>query len=210
MVFKDRKEAGILLADKLSSHGNRDAVVYALPRGGVVVGAEISKKLKIPLNVAVVKKIGHPFNPEYAICAISEDGSIVCSEDERRRIGSEWFLEALDSSKREVASRREEYEKVIKSVSPEGKAVLLVDDGVATGLTMKAAIAWAKNQKAEKIIVAVPVIPKETAGEIKKEIDDLVALEAPEYFMGAVGEYYINFEQVTGEEVKELLSQKYE
>jgi len=198
------------LAEKLFSYKNSDAVIFALPRGGVVVGAEIAKILNISLNVAVVRKIGHPFNPEYAICALSESDDLVCNEDEKKGLSEEWLKEAVDREKKEIIRRKENYSSVKKSVLPNKKTVILVDDGIATGLTMKAAIAWAKNQKAKKIIVAIPVTPIETAEALKKEIDDLVSLEIAEYYMGAVGAYYINFEQVTDGEVKKLLSQKYD
>lgn len=210
MIFKNRQEAGILLAEKLMKYKGTDSMVYALPRGGVVVGAEIAKLLAIPLDVAVVKKIGHPYNPEYAICSVSENGDLVCNEEEKKSVSEDWLNNAIAHGKEEAVLRRQSYSKIKKTILAEGKTAIVVDDGVATGLTMKAAIKWIKNQKPKKIVVAVPVIPKETASELGKEVDELVCLNIPEYFLGAVGSYYINFSQVGDEEVERMLSEKYE
>lgn len=208
MIFKDRKEAGKYLAEKLIKYKNSGSVIFALPRGGVVVGAEIAKILNIPLDVAIARKIGHPFNPEYAVCALSESGNLICDEDEKKNLSEEWLEKAVNREKKEIARRRSEYSLIKEPISPRGKTAILVDDGIATGLTMKAAIAWTKNQKTKKIIVAIPVVPAEIAEELKKQIDELVALEIPEYYLGSVGSYYINFDQITDDEVKKYLSRK--
>ncbi|MCL5410921.1 MAG: phosphoribosyl transferase [Patescibacteria group bacterium] len=210
MIFKDRQNAGILLASKLLRYRGIDSIVYALPRGGVVVGAEIAKMLNIPLDVAIAKKVGHPFNPEYAVCAVSESGETVCDEEEKQTVDENWLKNAIDRAKKEVLLRRRSYSKIKSPISAKEKIAILADDGIATGLTMKAAIKWVKNQKPEKIVVAVPVIPKETVEELKKEVDEVVALDIPEQFLGAIGAYYIDFSQVTDDEVERLLSEKYE
>lgn len=210
MILKNRQEAGILLADKLIDYRGFDSVVYALPRGGVVVGTEIAERLGAPLDVAIAKKIGHPFNPEYAICAVTEEGEAVCNEEAKQNIDEGWLKNAIEKGKNEAILRIERYSKIREPLSPRGKVAILVDDGIATGLTMKAAIKWVKNQKPKKVIVAVPVIPKETAEELAKEVDDVVALEIPELFLGAVGAYYIDFGQVNNEEVERILSKKYD
>lgn len=210
MIFKNRQEAGALLAEKLMKYRGTDSIVYALPRGGVVVGAEIAKLLAIPLDVAVVKKIGHPYSPEYAICAVSESGDLVCNEEEKQFVSENWLNNAIAGGKEEAVLRRQSYSKIKKTIPAEGKTAIVVDDGVATGLTMKAAIKWIKNQEPKKIVVAVPVIPKETASELGKEIDELVCLDIPEYFLGAVGSYYVNFSQISDDEVERMLSEKYE
>ncbi len=210
MIFKDRKNAGILLASKLLRYRGDDSVVYALPRGGVVVGAEIAKILNTPLDVAIAKKVGHPFNPEYAVCAVSENGDIACDKEIEESIDENWLKNTIDRAKKEVLLRRQSYSKIKSPISAEGKIVILVDDGIATGLTMKAAIKWIKSQKPEKIVVAVPIIPKETAEELEKEVDEVVALDIPEQFLGAIGAYYIDFSQVMDNEVEKLLSEKYE
>lgn len=210
MIFKNRQEAGVLLAEKLMKYRGTDSTVYALPRGGVVVGAEIAKLLAIPLDAAVVKKIGHPYNPEYAICAVSENGDLVCNEEETKFVSEDWLNNAIVRGKEEAILRRQSYLKIKKALSAKGKIAIVVDDGIATGLTMKAAIKWIKSCKPKKIVVAVPVIPKETASELEKEIDELVSLDISEYFLGAVGSYYLNFSQVSDDEVERMLSEKYE
>lgn len=206
MIFKNRQEAGKMLAEKLDEYkGDWHVVVYALPRGGVVVGAEIAKKLSIPLNVVIVKKISAPFNPEYAVCAISEGGDIACNEQEKHAFGEEWFLEAMGRAKSEINEKIQHYRIFGEAESPGGKIAILVDDGIATGLTMEAAIKWAKKEGAQKIIVAVPILPKDVAGDIQEEVDELVYLEIPEYYLGSVGGYYEHFDQVSDDEVKEYL-----
>jgi len=210
MIFKNRQNAGILLASKLMKYRGEDVVVYALPRGGVVVGAEIAKLLSVPLDVVIVKKVGHPFNPEYAVCAVSEDGETVCNEEEKQVIDEDWLNDAINRAKKEVLLRRQLYSKLEKPVSPKNKIAILVDDGIATGLTMKVAVEWARNKKPKQIIIAVPVIPKETAEELGKNVDEIVALKIPEHFLGAVGAYYIDFDQVKDDEVGELLLKKYD
>lgn len=209
MIFKDRQNAGILLASELLKYRGADSIVYALPRGGVVVGVEITKMLNTPLDVAIAKKVGHPFNPEYAVCAVSESGETVCNEEEQT-VDENWLKNAIDRAKKEVLLRRQSYSKIRTPISAKGKTAILVDDGIATGLTMKAAIKWVKSQKPEKIVIAVPVIPKETAKELEKEVDEVVALDIPEQFLGAIGAYYIDFSQITDDEVEKLLSEKYE
>ncbi|MFA4996153.1 MAG: phosphoribosyltransferase family protein [Patescibacteria group bacterium] len=210
MIFQNRQEAGILLAEKLRKYQSTEAIVYALPRGGMVVGAEIAKLLTIPLDAAVVKKIGHPYNPEYAICAVSENGDLVCNEEERTVIGEEWLSNAIAYRKEEAILKRQSYSKIKKTIPAEGKIAIIVDDGVATGLTMKAAIKWIKNQKPEKIVIAVPVVSKEIANELEEEADEVVSLDVPKRFLGSVGSYYVNFPQVSDDEVERILSEKYE
>lgn len=163
MILKDRLEAGSLLAEKLSKYKDSDAVIYALPRGGVVVGAKIAKALNLPLDVAISKKIGSPFNPEYAVCAISEGGDIACNELEKQAFGQDWFIGALEKAKNEINKNIQQYRIFMERIAPGGKITILVDDGIATGLTMKAAIRWVRKEGAQKIIVAVPVTPKEIA-----------------------------------------------
>lgn len=206
MIFKDRQEAGIYLAEKLEKYKNSDAEVYALPRGGVVVAAQIARQLEIPLNVAITRKIGHPYNPEYAICAISEGDGLICNEKEKEAVGPDWLEEAVKREQDEIKRRRDEYGLLTtRATSIQGSTVILVDDGVATGLTMKAAIKWVKSGSPKRIVVAIPVVPFETAEELKKEVDELVALEISEYYLGSVGSYYINFPQVNDTEVVSLL-----
>lgn len=207
MRFEDRKDAGRQLAERLESYKGRDTVVLALPRGGVVLGYEIAKYLGAPLDLIITRKIGHPMSPEYAICAIAEDGHMICNEAERRGVDEEWFSEESKKEQEEAKRRRKLYLKG-KSQNVKGKTVIIVDDGIATGFTMSLAISEAKHGNPEKIVVAVPVAPKETAEEISKEVDKFVALDTPEHYLGAVGAYYVRFEQVSDEEVISLLENR--
>ncbi|MCX6806676.1 MAG: phosphoribosyltransferase family protein [Candidatus Berkelbacteria bacterium] len=205
MHFKDRIEAGQKLASKLQEQKIKDAIIFALPRGGVILGAEIAKVLKVPLDLVIARKIGHPANPEYAIGAVSESGELFCNEEERRTADPIWFKKEVEKQQKEARRRRKVYLKDKKSISPEGKIAILVDDGIATGLTIKVAIKEIKSQHPKKIIVAVPVLPKDTARELKKEIDELVALDIPDYFLGSIGAYYDYFPQVEDREVIDII-----
>lgn len=205
MFFKDRSEAGEELATKLEKYQNQDVVVYALPRGGVVLGVEIAKKLHAPLDLVITRKIGHPLNPEYALCATSENAHMVCNEEEVAGIDKKWFEAEVQKERQEAKRRREAYFKGRKPIPAKGKIAIIVDDGVATGLTMFTAILEIKHQETKKVVVAVPVAPKETADQIKSKVDEFVALEIPEVFLGAIGSYYQSFPQVSDEEVIKLM-----
>lgn len=201
MIFRDRVEAGRKLANRLEQYRNQIAVVYGLPRGGVVVAVEIAKTLNAPLDLVIVRKIGHPYNPEYAIGAVAEDGHMVCNETERGSIDQAWFNQEKDKQQKEAKRRREVYLGDRKSISAKDKIAILVDDGVATGLSLFCAINELKHQKPKKIVVAIPVSPPDTAEKIRQQVDELVSLEIPSYFLGAVGAYYQNFDQVEDKEV---------
>lgn len=207
MRFKNRIEAGRKLAKLLKKYKRNDAVVYALPRGGVVLGSEISKELGAPLDLIITRKIGHPFQSEYAICAVAEDGDMICNEDERARVDKKWLENETAKERQEAGRRREAYLKGRELISVQGKTAIIVDDGVATGLTMRLAIQEAKHNNPARIIVAVPVIPADTAKKIKKEVDEFIALEAPVLFFGSIGEYYDEFPQVEDEEVIKFLEE---
>ena len=206
IYFKDRKDAGQKLADAVLKYkGITNVVVYALPRGGVVTGKEVAKKLGCPLDILIIRKIGHPSFQEYAIGAISEKGNAVFNEIELQSIDEKWLDAEIEKKKEEAKLKREIYFKNRRPINPEGKIAIIVDDGVATGLTMSAAIKEIKTNKPEKIIVAVPVAPKEFIDSIKKDIDELIVLYIPEIFLGAVGAYYENFNQVSDQEVLTLI-----
>ena len=205
VTFRDRVDAGHQLAALLQDYKDADPVVYALPRGGVVVGAEVARSLGAPLEVVIARKVGHPQSPEYAICAVSVSGNLICNEAERRAADPQWFEMAVDREKREAARRQAIYLEGREPRAAEGKTAIIVDDGIATGLTMKAAIEEIKGQKPRQVVVAVPVIPRETAGVLKRLVDTVVAVDIPEMFLGAVGAYYIDFDQVSDEEVIRLL-----
>lgn len=212
-MFKNREEAGILLAEKLKELKlDKEAVVLAIPRGGVVVGETIARNLKIPLTLVVVKKLGAPGNSELAIGAIAPDN--ICYLDWRLitslDVGKEYLNEEIKRKSREVEERRIKYQ--VSSVkNQEYRQTILVDDGIATGATTLAAIKYIKlvNPKPfnPKIILAVPVIAKRVYDRLKSEIDEIIALEVSDDFF-AVGQFYRNFEQVTDEEVIKILNSK--
>jgi putative phosphoribosyl transferase len=207
-MFKDRKDAGMHLAEKLKDFaGQRDVLVLALPRGGVVTGVEVANRLKAPLDVLIVRKIGHPWQPELAVGAISETGSIVYNEYVVASVGvsKDYLRGEAARQRKEIVRRQQLYRSGQKLVDLRGKTVILVDDGVATGATMKAAVETLKREQAGKLVVAVPVAPPETAAELQRMVDVFVCLDIPEDFM-AVGSCYSEFPQVTDAEVVTLLS----
>lgn len=207
MYFKDRKEAGQLLVKLLKKYKDKDVVVYALPRGGVVTALEIARYLHAPLDLIITRKIGHPYQPEYAIAAVAENGHIVSSSEEMKPISKKWLKEELEKQRIEAKRRREKYLEGKSEIAAKGGITILVDDGVATGLTIRTGILELRHRQPRKIIVAVPVVPKTTAAILAKEADEVVALDIPsdDEFLGAVGAYYSDFPQVEDEEVIAIL-----
>jgi len=208
MRFRDRQDAGRQLAEALKEkYKGGQGVVYPLPRGGVPLGLEIARVLQMPLGLIIPRKIGHPLNPEYAICAVSEGGETVCNESELAKVDKQWIEQRVEEARQESGRRREKYLPGRDPLLLAGKIAILVDDGIATGLTMRAAIRDAQKRKAAQIVVAIPVVPKDTAEKLRCEIDDVVALSVDANYLGAVGAYYDNFIQLTDEEVIAQMSQ---
>ena len=205
MFFEDRKDAGIRLAEILLKYKDEDVIVFALPRGGVVLGAEIAAKLHVPLDLVITKKIGHPGNPEYAICAVGETSPPVCNQRELEHVDQKWFAAEVQRVRTEIRRRKELYQSSSKDKMLDEKTAILVDDGIATGFTMMAAIYEIKARNPKKIVVAVPVTPLDTAQEIQAMGVELAALSVEENYLGAVGAYYRHFYQVEDEEVMTLL-----
>lgn len=206
-VFKDRKEGGAQLALRLKEFKEREGVlVLALPRGGVVTGYEVASYLKCPLDVIIIRKLGFPGQPELAIGAVSETGTVVLNESIISDYGvPEEYIEGEISSQKAVIERRVNlYRKRQGIPDLKGKNIILVDDGAATGATMKAAISTLRVEGIEKLIVALPVAPPETAEELRRMAGELICLETPSDFM-AVGSYYQDFTQVTDEDVVKIL-----
>jgi len=206
MPFKDRIDAGKKLAEQLKEFANKPVVVFALPRGGVVLGKEVAQSLHAPLDLLIPRKIGHPDNPEYAIASVTETGDVVRQEEEVASVNADWFKDEVEHQRQEAARRRKRYLSHRKVVEVKNKIAIIVDDGIATGLTMKAAIADLKSRDPLSIIVAVPVAPRDTVQELKPLVDRVIVLEQPFMFMGAIGAYYDTFEQVDDEEVVMLMS----
>jgi putative phosphoribosyl transferase len=210
-MFTDRRDAGRQLAEKLKHYENRkEVLILALPRGGAVPGFEIARAIGAPLDVLIVRKIGFPYQEELAIGAVSETGAVVLNQRiiSDGGVTNKYIEDEISAQKKEIdrtirlyrGGRRLRFEEV------EGQTIILVDDGVATGATMKAAIATLKEEKAKRLIVAVPVSPVETADELRAMADEFVCLHTPSDFM-AVGNYYRDFTQVSDEEVAEILKE---
>ena len=205
MHFKNREEAGRALAEALAPYRGRKAVVFALPRGGVVVGYEVAHSLGVPLDVVVTRKIGHPHNSEYAICATDEKGTLLCDESETRLVDQDWLNKEVERQRKEAERRIKVYRGGKKPFQITNKVAIIIDDGIATGLTMRLAVKAVRKQKPSRIIIAVPVAPSDIVRELKREVDEVIVLEPPEDFMGAVGAHYQEFEQVEDAAVVRLL-----
>ncbi len=209
MIFKDRIEAGQKLAKALEKYkGQKDTIILGLPRGGVVTGFEIAKTLELPLDLVVPRKIGAPGNPEFAIGAITEEGEGIFNEGVIRdyEISKEYITGTVEEEKKEAQRRLKTYRGDRSPLDLKDKTVILVDDGIATGLTMRVAIKSVKNKDPKKIVVAVPCGAKDSIDQIKKDVDEVICLHAPIFF-GAVGAFYREFPQTTDEEVIELMKE---
>lgn len=209
-MFRDRLDAGQQLAKALKKFEGMDCIVYALPRGGVVVGAEVARELDAPLELAIARKIGHPSWPEYAIGAVTESGEPIWNEAERRTLSQSQQKKALSQEREEAKRRRLKYAGERKSVSAKGKTAIIVDDGIATGLTMIAACKELRAQQPKKIVVAVPVAPNDSVHELEEYADDTVVLnQVPSGAFGAVGSFYESFAQTEDSEVHEIMAEFY-
>jgi len=205
-MFYDRDEAGMMLADKLQSYKNTNAIVLAVPRGGVPVACAVAKSLNLPLQLVLTKKIGHPANPEYAIGATDPNNYFISAG-----------INVPESYVREEVLRVQERLKALHrkccgdkpALSLKNKIVIVVDDGVATGNTLSASINLIRKEKPSKIVVAVPVAPRAALNVLGETADEVISLLIPREFSG-VGQFYENFSQVSDEKVSELLKHSYE
>jgi putative phosphoribosyl transferase len=207
-IFQDRTDAGRQLAENLLSYDGRDdVIVLALPRGGVPVAFEVAQRLGVPLDVFVVRKLGVPGHEELAMGAIASGDVRVLNEDVLYVLpDAQSIVEMVTAIEREELKRRErDYRSDRPAPEVRERTVILVDDGLATGATMRAAAAALRQQGAAKIIVAVPVGAPSTCPEIRSVADEVVCLQTPGSFMG-VGQYYEDFSQTTDEEVRDLLA----
>lgn len=210
-MFKDQVSAGELLAEKLQEYKGKKAIILAIPRGGVATGSGVAKKLGLPLEVIVTRKIGAPDNPELAIGAVGEtEGSLWLNGKLVKELGvSQDYLDSeIKIQKLEIKRREKVYREGREPLDLKKKTVILVDDGLATGATMMAAVREVRNMGAGKVVVAVPVAAPDTIERLKKEADEVICLETPSLFF-AVGQWYENFRQYSDEEVKELLGFKH-
>lgn len=207
MIFKNREEAGKRLSQKLKEFKNqKDTIILALPRGGVVTGFAIAQNLNLPLDIVVPRKIGAPENEEYAIGAITESGEGIFNQEaiSSLSITKNYLDKKIAEEKTEAERRLKSYRQNKPILNLLNKTVIIVDDGIATGLTMRAAIKSVKEKKAAKIIVAIPVSAQDSLKIIKQEADDVIYLDAPLFF-GAVGAFYEDFGQTTDQEVINLM-----
>ena len=205
--FVDRRDAGEKLADKLKDYENRpDVLVLALPRGGVPVAYEVATALGAPLDVFLVRKLGVPGYEELAMGAIATGGVSVLNEDVTMSIGlsDSAIKEVRDREQKELERREQLYRGTRSPLDVHGRTVILIDDGLATGSSMRAAIAALRKMSPAKIVVAVPVAAPETCEIIRNEVDEIVCALTPEPFL-AVGAWYSDFSQTTDDEVRELL-----
>ncbi len=206
--FTDRIDAGKRLALALKDFSSKNGIVLGIPRGGVVVGYMIAKALNLSLDVIIPRKIGAPDNPELAIGAVAEDGTAILDNNLIKYLGvnREYLKEETELQKQEIGRRLKLYRQDTSYPNLKGLDVIVVDDGIATGSTMKAALASVKNRGAASITVAVPVGPPSTIEELKNMSDRVVCLYKPEFFQ-AIGEFYGDFSQTSDEEVIRLLEE---
>src|SRR6266536_2759625 len=208
-AFPNRIEAGRLLAEELEKYADRDdVIVLGLPRGGVPVANEVATRLRAPLDVFIVRKLGVPGFEELAAGAIASGGVRVLNEDVIRAIPhANQAIEAVTARETTELQRREQiYREGRPAPELRDRIAILVDDGLATGATMRAAVKALRQRGAAKIVVAVPVGPPDTCHELEERADETICLSTPEFFQ-AVGQYYEDFSQTSDEDVRELLSQ---
>ena len=205
-IFRDREEAGRLLGASLAGYAGEGTLVVGLPRGGVPVASEVARALSAPLDVFVVRKLGVPFQPELAMGAIASGGVLVRNEPVLAMVpDAEKALERARRREQDVIEERERrYRGQRPAQDPAGRTIIVVDDGVATGSTMKAAIRALKAAGARRVVAAVPVAPPDTIEELAALADDVVCLQAPPGF-SAVGQWYEDFSQTSDDEVETLL-----
>ncbi|MGQ0549383.1 MAG: phosphoribosyltransferase [Armatimonadota bacterium] len=207
MVFVDRRDAGRRLAAALDHLRDRRPLVIAVPRGGVVVGHEVAAHLRAPLDVIVPRKLRAPYNPELAIGAVAEGGAVFIDDAIARGIGAGYLAQEIAAQRAEIARRVQVYRGDRPISSLEGRAAIVVDDGIATGATMIAALRAVRAMAPARLVAAVPVAPPEGIVRLAREADEVVCLASPAIFH-AVGQFYENFVQVDDGEVTALLAER--
>lgn len=203
-MFIDRTHAGDLLAERLIAYKNTNTVVLAVPRGGLPLGAAISKALKVPLGVVLSKKIGHPDNKEYAIGAVSLKS--ITLDRQAENIPPAYIERAVQEIRKSLKEKQEMYYRRHAPLMLENKTVIITDDGVATGNTLLSTIDLVRKELPEKIVLAIPVAPRSAMEKLKRSpyIDEIICLEIPKHFR-AVGAFYEDFDQVTDQEAIAIL-----
>ena len=205
MIFQNRIDAAKQLAKNLEWVKKDNPLILAIPRGGVIIGDVISSLLNATLDIVISRKIGAPHNSELAIGAVMHDVSYFPNDDITRMLNvSQKYIDSEISAQTKEIERRLMKFRGTKEYHLEGKTIVLVDDGIATGATMFVVIQWIKKQKPKQLIVAIPVGPKETIDKLSRIVDKVVVLQSPVYF-NAVGEFYHEFEQVKDLQVQEIM-----
>jgi len=205
-MFQDRTEAGRVLAGALKEYELDSPLVLAIPRGGVVVGREVALVLGAPLDVIMAKKIGAPYNPEFAIAAAGPDGRVLFSPDLRDGTPKSYVLDRAAEFRKSIEKSLAAFRSHRPAKPIVGKSVVVVDDGLATGLTAMAALKYARRQAPRKLFLAVPVAPQETIESLEPLVDGVICPLRPPVFY-SVGEWYISFDQVSDDEVRRILDE---
>lgn len=203
MLFKDRIDAAEQLSENIRVTRPKDTIVLALPRGGVPMGLVLAKQHSLPFDVVLAKKLVHPSYSEVAIGAMAEEGTPILNP--QITVEQNWIDQEIERVQNENERRRKLYDEIAEKQDLTGKDVIIVDDGIATGMTMFAAIAAVKGKQVKQITVAVPIIPQETFQALKQQVDRVAFVEVPEYFLGAVGAYYQHFPQISDQEIQAML-----
>jgi predicted phosphoribosyltransferase len=205
VTFADRTDAGRRLGSAVAARVTPPAVTLAIPRGGAIVGAEVARALAGPLEVVVPRKLGAPGNPELGIGAVASGVRVLDARTiAQLGIGAEHLEREIAAQEAEVERREREYRRGRPAVALDGVTAVIVDDGIATGVTAIAALRWARTASASRVVLAVPVAPPATLRRLAEEADDVIALETPPRFL-AVGEWYEDFAQTTDAEVLAVL-----
>lgn len=201
-MFENREEAGVALANSLKKYEKKkDVVILGIPRGGVIPAYEVAQKLELPMDVIFVKKLGHPSNEEFAIGAVSADDFTVNSSE---NISRQYIHSEVQRIQEKIRAQQKRIRAIRKPIPLRDKVVILVDDGIATGLTIYRVIELVRKAGAKKLVVAIPVAPFDSLQTLRSVADEVVCLETPAFF-NAVSAHYVDFEQVSDEQVEALL-----
>jgi putative phosphoribosyl transferase len=205
--FADRREAAAQLAERLRGYEARRPVILGIPRGGIVIADTIAGILQTEMDVVLTRKLGAPGNPELAVGAVSEHGELFVQERIARSVGADEAYIEREKARQiaEIEERRGRYRSVRPKVPLQGRVAILVDDGVATGATMRASVWAARAEGAAQVVVAVPVGSPEAIAMLQEEADDVICLWMPEYFY-AISQFFLDFQQVNDQEVMDILN----